>query len=121
MNVAEQANKFLDFVKDGLNGIQVIDLRKECTWHEQYAIFILQFDTYGDGDLPPYHEFNLHQFEQDLDKCMKSFFPDCEINYSSGCFEYEIIGPKYLTFAKKHADALEEFECIEGGHKIFVP
>ena len=122
MNVAEQADKFLKTVENGFNGVPVVTLQRESIWHEQYAIFVLQFDTdmdrYGKSE---YHtqSFDYGAFERDFNKHMKKFFPNCKINYSEGCFEYEVCGPKCSEFFKEHSDKLEELELDRDGHLVY--
>lgn len=110
LNVAEQAIKFLAEMEKGFNDIPVGNIECECIWHKEYAIFLLDFEF--DLDIPdnPYVTVDYAQFHYDLQKYMQEkYFPNCQINYSSGCHEWEIIGPNQKEFHKTHEQVLEDF------------
>lgn len=129
-NVAEKASEVFDKIyKDGWNGINVMDGEKECCWHEQYAIFILQFDTdfgswFNDAEDNEYvrpARFDNYRFSKDFLKYLHKEFPGCKINVSVNDTEFEICGPKCSEFFDKHRDTLEDIEDTrpDGGHWVF--
>lgn len=128
INVAEKAAKVFDKIyKEGWNGINVMDGEKESCWHEQYAIFVLQFDTdfsswFNDAEDNKYVEparFDEHRFNKEFLDYLKKEFPGCKINVSYQNKEFEIIGPQYDAFYNKYFDDLEAGEMLNNGHWVF--
>ena len=108
MNIAEKAVELIKQLgKEGFNGVGVDFYEYESVWNKHYAIFIMAFDTYNDGD---YISFDRDLFDSDLMRCLEKLFPKCKINYQGSCDEIEIIGPDYDKWYKKNADRLEKFE-----------
>ncbi len=118
MNVAQKANEVYDhLIKNGFQGLKIIHHEKECVWHREYAIFILQFDDYFECE-NPYHSFDFHQFESDLVSYMQNQFPSCSVSYNKYTHEWEIIGEHYAAYYDDNIDALEELSSNEG-HSIY--
>jgi hypothetical protein len=120
MNIAEIADRMLkDIDANGFNGVPTEEVYKESCWHEQYAIFVLSFDTLDFEDEGPteYHRrgFDYGKFMKDFTKYLVNLFPGCTINYTAGCHEYEIIGPEYKGFWKEYGDRVEELESSREG------
>lgn len=125
INVAEQAQEFiLGILRSGFGGLQPLTIVKESKWHEQYAIFILKFDI-PIMDVPDceycVNEFDHDGFYSDLLEHVKKSFPRCKVTFNEGTHEYEILGPRFKSFYKKHADKLEDLEMEVSGHAVFKP
>lgn len=105
INVAETADEFLERLKrEGFNDVKVFNLIKESCWHEQYAIFVIEFATWR----------LKHKSEEKLkiafDNELTKVFPGCKKNIYPQCNEYEIIGAEYDAFWAKYRDRVEELE-----------
>ncbi len=124
LNVAKAADDFLDSICEGFNGVSIDSAQKECCWHEEYAIFLLYWDLCGidDGDTQ-YHSFDWDKLRADFDVYLRNHFPGCDIRVSCQGCEYEICGPGYKEFYKKHMDRLEELECTlkKSCHWVYHP
>ena len=124
LNVATKAIEVLDKLqKSGFGGLDVLNIKKEGVWHEEYAVFILNFDfpIYDEPDTPyTTHSFDEDGFNSDLMYHLEFEFPKCKINFSKGCSEYEIIGPKYKSFYKKNFDAIEDIETRRGMGELVI-
>src|SRR3990167_8736867 len=115
MNVALKASQILDKLEEeGFNEIPTYNVDKESIWHEQYALFVLEFEdmndyeSYNDDNqhfIPA--QFDEHRFQNDFIKYLKKEFPNCSINVSYEGKEFEICGPKYKSFFRKYADQIE--------------
>mgnify|MGYP001568134169 CR=1 FL=1 len=129
INVAVKAAEVFKKLEDeGFNEVDTLVLEKESGWHEQYAIFIADFDfdldDFGDVEEGPYvtpASFDEHRFKKDFLSYLKKEFPGCKINVSYQGKEFEIIGPQYEVFYKLHFDAIEEGSSKNDGHWIFPP
>ncbi len=124
MNIAESISKLLDKLsrENYFNGVYIEHIDKECTWHEQYAIFTIEFDIYSsfrDED-NQYTEviFDERKLYKDFEALLRKTVGQCEIKHYSSCNEWEIMGPKCKEFFKEHEDALEELACQEG-HTVY--
>jgi hypothetical protein len=108
MNIAKQTLKLIKELKKtySFNGVDIEYIRPEGCWHREYSVFILTFDTY-DLDLVEY--FDHYRFAEDWKNYIKSWFPDCKINYYDSCGEIEIIGPNNEKFYNKNVDEIEEY------------
>lgn len=128
IDVAVEVDKFLktlEFVRQ-FNDVQILRLERQSTWTEQYANFILQFDTLN-FDLAsnpgPYTrvEFDYDELTDDFRSVLQAYVPKCKIEYRHGCHEFEIQGPKIKSYYKKHADAIETWYEQHPGFSVFIP
>lgn len=129
MNIALKAYEILDKLEnEGFNEIHIYSIEKESVWHEQYAIFTLEFKTFdyfdsGDdlGDNPYIipQSFDEDKLRNDFLTYLGTQFPKCKINISYEGKEFEICGPKYKSFFRKYADKLEYLSDL-GGHHLFI-
>lgn len=126
MNVANQANAFLKEIrKSGFGGLKVLRIEKESIWHEQYAIFMLEFNIpIIDAPHCEYctSEFQYEEFYDDLLEKIKTEFSGCEVTFNKYTHEYEILGPFHKEYYFAHQEALEEMfsDDYEEG-TVFVP
>jgi hypothetical protein len=130
LDVARAADDFLKNLERDkkLFGVDILKIRRECTWNEEYAIFVLQFDTNPDFNLNPrldndYIEygFDENKFYKDVVCHLNKIFPSCTINHNKHCHEFEIEGPRCKKYFKKHRDELEDFVERNTEWAIFVP
>ncbi len=124
LNVAEVADKFLtELEKVGkFNNVPVLQIQRECTWTEKYAVFVLQFDTY----IPSHHnneyittDFDEYQFDKDFMKVLKKVFPKCKIDYNRNCSEYQITAPGYKKWQKEHSESIEKWVEEHEGWSVY--
>ena len=124
MNVAKVATKFVDSLEkeSEFNNVDIIQIEKECVWHREYAIFIVDFD-FDSFYLECHNDYTEVTFDNDgFDLDWQEFvyeqFPECTIKFHGGTGEVEIIGPNYDEFVKTYSEELEELSS-KSGHHIF--
>ena len=118
VDVAVEADKLLTALETlgQFKGVNVLKIQRESTWHREYAVFILQFNTFVFENNKPFvkTEFDHDAFDNEICELMRKKFPRCTIKYNANTYEYEIMGPGYSEFYQKHADALEELASEPG-------
>jgi hypothetical protein len=126
MNVAKKANDIIIALNlMGFNGIKVADIEKEGIWHQEYAIFTINFrfplTGFWDEEETQYIKpktFDYRQFTHDFVTWLKKEFPNCNLKYYPECHEVEICGPNYKQFYEQNMDALEDL-AEKPGHQIY--
>lgn len=116
MNVAEKTNDILKAIKLlGWKNYKA-QITRECVWHPEYAIFIIDFiipgflgfhDEYDDNEYVTPPKFDKRQFYDDFISFLKKELPDCNITYWPQIREIEICGPNYKQFYQDNLDELE--------------
>ena len=124
-NIAESANELLDALKIGsFHGVKASSIQREGVWHEQYAIFLIDWNFGVDFTEPSEYRdnsFDEDRFNDDFEKCLKKQFPGADISYNQYCNEYEIIGQHNEAFYAAHKDRIEELcDSVDGvPHWVF--
>ncbi len=123
MSIAKTVTKLLKEVGGSFNEVSV-GFDKESIWHDQYAIFVAEFDILGGGfyDEGPYVEVivNEKQLAKDFKQLLQNNLPEgSTIQHHSSCNEWEICGPKYKEYYAQIQDALEDAYDKVNGHAIF--
>lgn len=130
VNVAKEVDNYLrtlEMVRQ-FNDVPFLRIERQSVWTEQYANFILQFDTLrfdllsADVD-DGYTEisFDYDSLVDDFRSVLQSYVPGCKIDYREGCHEWEIIGPDYDRYRQKYEDQIEDWHEQHSGFSIFVP
>lgn len=129
VNVSQKVDKILTELEqsDSFNKVPILRLKRECTWSEQSACFVLQFDTLQFDLLRPIDndyvtvDFDYDKIVDDFRSLLTKRLPGCTIDYHSGCHEWEVSGPQIKNYYKKHADAIESWYEQHPGFSIYVP
>ncbi len=115
INVAEVASKLLEELDTDFNNVPILNIHPQCIWHEQYATFIWELDSYF--ELDDFYdnnyvtvEINTEAILADQKALLKEKFPGCEILVHCDGTEFEVIGPHYKEWSTKHGEELENFD-----------
>ncbi len=123
MSIAKIVTDVLKDIGRSFNEVSV-DFDKKGIWHDQYAMFIAEFDLFGAHFYTdnPYTEviYDTTRLIADFRKVLEENLPaGSTIEYWSGTGEWEICGPNYKKYYKQIQKKLEMAYGKVNGHAIF--
>ena len=142
IHVANIVAEFLKEIKKGFNKVKWLELYNETQTEpyegeqtqeqfeehmKNYAIFVAHADLYGEESLSSYDEENDYRtteiswgsFERDFTaELQKRLGDDVQIEYRSGCHEWECIRTPGYSYIKEQEDEKDKYTMRVNGHAV---